>query len=95
MMESGMTIDDFDAMTDDDFTDFVYARRRPDFAVGNGQRMAMVRAHESWIASMDEDDRDSVDWNTETHSDWDLYAELRMNGVDFDRVTLLEAMPAL
>jgi hypothetical protein len=44
---------------------------------------------------MGEDERESADWNTATHSHWDLYAELRMNGVDFDRVTLLEAGPAL
>jgi hypothetical protein len=65
MKENGMTtIEDFDALTDDDFTDFAYSRERPQFAVEDGQRMAMVRAHEAWVAAMGEDEREAADWNT-------------------------------
>lgn len=83
-------IEDFDAMSDDAFTDFVYERARPDFSVDSRQREAMVQAHEEWVSSMEDDMRSDVDWSTATHSDWDLYAELRMNGVGFERTCPME-----
>lgn len=89
MADNMGTIDEFDALTDDGFVDFVLQGRRPLFTVDDGQRAAMIEAHENWVAQMDEEERDMADWDTQTHSDWDLYAELRMNGVDFDRVAEL------
>lgn len=80
------TMQEFDDMTDEDFADFVYSRGRPGFSVSAEQRAEMVRAHAAWVETIDEEEQETVDWNTATHSDWDLYAELRMNGVDFERV---------
>lgn len=85
-----MAIHDFDEMTDEEFTDFVYSQGRPEFSVSAEQRAEMIRAHAAWVETIDEEERETVDWNTATHSDWDLYAELRMNGIDFDRVREME-----
>lgn len=85
MTDKMRNIDEFDALTDDAFVDFVLEGRRPLFTVDDGQRAAMIEAHENWVAQMDEEEREMADWDTH----WDLYAELRENGVDFDRVAEL------
>lgn len=79
-----MTIEQLDEMNDDEFAAFV-EKARPALYAEEEQRTLMVDAHKRWVATLDDDIRDGVDWNTISHSNWDLYAELRMNGVEFER----------
>ena len=81
-----ISIRELDSMNDDDFYDLVQNGRGIVLAAAAEERTIMVIAHEAWVPSLEDDIRDGVDWETATRSNWDLYAELRMNGVDFDRV---------
>lgn len=50
------------------------------------QRSEMVAAHASWVMAMDEQALASADWNSSIRSNFDLYSELRLNGVPFNRI---------
>lgn len=81
------TINELDAMTDDELYGFIDRARGIVLDVDEEQREEMVRSHQAWVETLDEDLCDGVDWTVETRSDWDLYAELRVNGVEFERVS--------
>lgn len=53
--------------------------------VGVAQRSEMVSAHASWVMAMDDQALASADWNSSIRSNFDLYSELRLNGVPFNR----------
>ncbi|NTF17705.1 hypothetical protein G6L37_04780 [Agrobacterium rubi] len=84
-----INIRELDSMTDDEFYDFVQNGRGVVLDVSPEERAEMVAVHEAWTPTLNEDTRDEIDWSTATRSGWDLYAELRMNGVDFERVDAL------
>jgi hypothetical protein len=86
-MPNHLTINELDAMADENFYVFIDRARGVVLEVDEEQRDEMIRSHEAWVETLDEDLRDGVDWTVETRSDWDLYAELRMNGVEFERVS--------
>jgi hypothetical protein len=79
------TIAEFDDLPDDAFYDVVEFGRGISVEASAEQRAAMVEAHEAWTSLLDDDLREGIDWETSTRSNWDLYSELRMNGVDFVR----------
>ncbi|MNU37774.1 hypothetical protein D3C71_264320 [compost metagenome] len=81
------TINELDAMADDELYVFIDRARGIVLEVDEEQRDEMVRSHQAWVETLDEDLRDGIDWTVETRSDWDLYAELRVNGVEFERVS--------
>jgi KaiC/GvpD/RAD55 family RecA-like ATPase len=89
-MPNHLTINELDAMTDEDFHVFLDRGRAIVLDASEEQRGEMVNSHEAWVETLDEDLRDGIDWTVETRSDWDLYAELRMNGVEFARVSQTE-----
>ena len=91
MATRSFTTDDLDSMTDEELVDVVENGRGIRLQTASEQRDAMVSAHEAWVPSLDDDLRDGIDWETATRSNWDLYAELRMNGVDFERIGDLAA----
>jgi hypothetical protein len=80
-----VTIDELDTMSDDEFYVFVDSAGGMTLETSGGQRDEMMAAHKEWVETLDSDIRDGVDWETATRSDWDLYAELRINGVGFQR----------
>ncbi len=84
-MPNQLSINELDALADEEFYPFLDRARGVVLEVPEVQRDEMVKAHRAWVDTLDEDLRDGVDWTVETRSDWDLYAELRMNGVDFER----------
>lgn len=53
---------------------------------GVDQRARMVEAHTRWVSTMDPETLDSAEWNSSIRSNFDLYSELRINGIAFDRV---------
>lgn len=79
-------INQLDMLSDASFYDVVENGRCISLATTEEQRDAMIISHEAWSATLDEDIREGVDWETTARSDWDLYADLRMNGVGFERV---------
>lgn len=81
------TINELDAMADDELYVFIDRARGIVLDVDEEQRDEMVRSHQAWVETLEEDLRDGIDWTVETRSDWDLYAELRVNGVEFERVS--------
>lgn len=89
-MPNHFTINELDAMADENFYVFIDRARGIVLDVSDEQRDEMVRSHQAWVETLDEDLRDGIDWTVETRSDWDLYAELRMNGVEFERVSQAE-----
>jgi hypothetical protein len=84
------TINELDAMADEEFYVFLERARGVVLDVTEEQRNEMVRSHTEWVETLEDDLRDGIDWTVETRSDWDLYAELRMNGVEFERVSQAE-----
>lgn len=86
-MPNHLTINELDAMADDDLYVFIDRARGIVLEVDEEQRDEMVRSHQAWVETLGEDLRDGIDWTVETRSDWDLYAELRVNGVEFERVS--------
>jgi hypothetical protein len=86
-MPNHLTINELDAMADEEFYVFIDRARGVVLEVDEGQRDEMIRSHEAWVETLDEDLRDGIDWTVATRSDWDLYAELRMNGIQFERVS--------
>lgn len=81
------TVNELDAMADDELYVFIDRARGIVLDVDEEQRDEMIRSHQAWVETLDEDLRDGIDWTVETRSDWDLYAELRVNGVEFERVS--------
>lgn len=81
-----VTIEELDSMPDDDFYVFVDRARAVVLEASDAQRQEMVSSHEAWVETLEGDLREGIDWSTETRSEWDLYAELRMNGIEFGRV---------
>ena len=59
---------------------------RIELRTGVAQRSAMVSAHSAWVRTMDKEALESADWNSSIRSNFDLYSELRINGVAFERV---------
>lgn len=53
---------------------------------GVDQRARMVEAHIHWVKTMDPETLASADWNSSIRSNFDLYSELRINGIPFDRI---------
>lgn len=88
-----VSIKELDSMDDDSFYDFVQTGRGIVLDASTDERSEMVVAHEAWTPTLEEDIREGVDWETGTRSNWDLYSELRMNGVCFERVG--ELAPAM
>lgn len=86
-MTNQLTINELDAMADDELYVFIDQTRGIVLEVNEEQRDEMIRTHQAWVETLEEDLRDGVDWTVETRSDWDLYAELRVNGVEFERVS--------
>lgn len=84
-----VTIDELDGMSDDEFYVFVGRARGIVLEVSTEQRDLMVTAHGDWVETLNEELREDVDWDTATHSNWDLYAELRINGAEFQRARSL------
>lgn len=85
---SSATIDDFDRMAEAEFARLAHGRREVELEVAPDQREAMVIAHRRMVADMDEEIREGIDWSAEHRSNWALYAELRMNGWQFDRLPI-------
>ncbi|MBY3433911.1 hypothetical protein HFN89_07080 [Rhizobium laguerreae] len=54
--------------------------------VGIAQRARIIDSHTRWVSSMDAETFSSADWNSSIRSNFDLYSELRINGVGFDRI---------
>lgn len=86
-MPNHLTINELDAMADDELYVFIDSGRGIVLEVDEEQREEMVRSHQAWVETLEEDLRDGIDWTVETRSDWDLYVELRVNGVEFERVS--------
>jgi hypothetical protein len=84
------SINELDAMADEEFYVFLDRARGVVLDVSEEQHDEMVRSHTEWVETLEDDLRDGIDWTVETRSDWDLYAELRMNGVEFERVSQAE-----
>lgn len=89
-MTNQLTINELDAMADDELYVFIDQTRGIVLEVNEEQRDEMIRTHQAWVETLEEDLRDGIDWTVETRSDWDLYAELRVNGVEFERVSQTE-----
>lgn len=81
------TIEELDAMTDEDFADLAYAGGDVALFVTPQQHDRFVAAHERYFSNPLNATRD-VNWSVAMRSDWDLYAEIRMHGVP------MEAAPA-
>lgn len=56
-----------------------------DLIAGTQQRANMISAHSAWVATLDRDVLASADWHSDIRSNFDLYAELRINEVPFRR----------
>lgn len=80
------TIQQLDAMDEDQVLQLAQEGRGTVLESSDAQRAAMASAHVAWVTTLDPDLRDEVDWSIETRDNWDLYAELRINGVAFARV---------
>jgi hypothetical protein len=59
---------------------------RVELQTGVSQRSTMVCAHSGWVRTLEQEALESADWNSSIRSNFDLYAELRINGVAFDRI---------
>jgi hypothetical protein len=59
---------------------------RAELIAGISQRAEMVSAHAAWVRTMDKETLASADWNSSIRSNFDLYSELRINSVAFQRV---------
>jgi hypothetical protein len=57
-----------------------------ELSAGVSQRAEMIKAHVAWVGSMDEETLSSADWNSSIRSNFDLYSELRINGISFARI---------
>lgn len=59
---------------------------RADLSAGISQRAEMIAAHAAWVRTMDQKTLESADWNSSIRSNFDLYSELRINDIAFDRI---------
>lgn len=81
------TISELDAISDEIIHELdINAPIRVDLLLGQEQREIIIEAHANWVATLDSDVRESADWTSPSRSNFDLYSELRVNGVDFQRL---------
>lgn len=81
------TISELDALSKDDIHSLCAIQGLSvELRVGVDQRSEMVASHASWVMAMDEQALASADWNSSIRSNFDLYSELRLNGVPFNRI---------
>lgn len=59
---------------------------RADLSASVSQRAEMMASHAAWVRTMDQETLASADWNSSIRSNFDLYAELRINDIAFDRI---------
>lgn len=67
-------------LSDDEVYKLSHAQVDIDLQATEQERECMITAHTKMVEDFDEDIRESVNWNPEVRSNWDLYSELRING---------------
>ena len=80
------TIQELDCLDDAELMALV--EREPDAAlsVEQSQHDLMVDAHGKMATDIDGLEPGDIDWSVECRTDFDLYAELRINGYHFARI---------
>ncbi len=81
------TISELDALSERDIRSLCAIENiKVELRTGVAQRSAMVSAHSAWVRTMDKEALESANWNSSIRSNFDLYSELRINGVVFERI---------
>jgi hypothetical protein len=80
------TLPELDSLSDDQFKAVLESDLDAALVLHAAQHDTMVRAHVAMASDIDGGEPGDIDWRTDIRTDFDLYAELRVNGYYFARV---------
>ena len=74
-----LSFDDAEAMDDDAIMALAEAGGA-ELKIDDRRRNELLKNHRAWVEELDDDVREAFDGASAARSDWDIYAEVRING---------------